>query len=371
MPGGGLDVDSTSCGRPAGVSRPFLFAGGCSTLVAQKPSSQSGLFMLPLDHPLWNRLDDAHRDRDIPRLLARLSEAWDDESASSLFWDCLCHQGTCYGATYAAIPHLLTIAQVDANRRQRFEIALFSGYVVLNALMPGGPGEDRELSGLPRTSAEWDQKLDCFRGLVTHFEDPRWQRSHYERMTLLPRYKQILLAGPVVDADLAVIDEIRREFLLSLSVVSKTCERALLEHLESEDAVIHLAGGIAAAEEHLALAHLLDQGKEGCLQCSRCRSDYQFALFGNQLALYAEERSSTPAPGFDQRPLLDRKEGTASRCDGIVTPVDDNKVFAPPIERLIMLADRAQSRTTAVLLRNFLGSFHCCRCHAEIPVCAG
>jgi len=237
--------------------------------------------------------------------------------------------------------------------------------------MPGGHGDNRELSGLPRTSAEWDRKLDCFRGLVAHFEDPARQKSHYERTTLLPRYKQILLAGSVVDADLAVIDEIRREFLFSLSVVSKTCERALLEHLEREDAVIHLLGGIAAAEEHLDLAHLLNQGKEGRLQCSRCRSDYQFALFGSQLALYAEERSSTPAPGFDQRPLIDRKEGAASRCDSTVTPVNDNKVFAPSIERLIMLADRAQSRTTVVLLGNFLGSFHCCGCDAEVPVCVG
>ena len=40
----------------------------------------------------------------LQELLSKLAENWDDEAANSLFWDCLCHQGTCYGATYAAIP---------------------------------------------------------------------------------------------------------------------------------------------------------------------------------------------------------------------------------------------------------------------------
>ncbi|MGY8708712.1 hypothetical protein RAD16_23495 [Bradyrhizobium sp. 18BD] len=326
--------------------------------------------MLPLDHPLWKRLDDAHRDRDIPQLVARLSEAWDDERANSLFWDCLCHQGTCYGATYAAIPHLLTIAQADANRHQRLEIALFCGYVVLNALMPRGQGEDQELSGLPRTSEEWEQKLDCFRDLVAHLEDPGRRPSHYELARSLPRYRQILLAGPVVDADLGTIAEIRLEFLSSLSTVSKICEQALLEKPGRESVVMPLLGGIAAAEGHLALGHLFFQGQEGWLKCTRCGLGHQFALLGDQVALYAEERSSIPAAGIDPRPLLDMKEGKASRSDGIMTPVDDSRELAPLITRLIRLADRVQARPVATLLRNFLGSFHCRRCDAEVPACA-
>jgi hypothetical protein len=73
--------------------------------------------MLPLNDPLWKKLDDAHRDRDIPRLLFKLSEAWDDETAKSLFWDCLCHQGTCYGATYAATLTRGEIEYIVSNRR--------------------------------------------------------------------------------------------------------------------------------------------------------------------------------------------------------------------------------------------------------------
>lgn len=323
--------------------------------------------MLPLDHPLWKRLDDAHRDRDIPQLLASLSKAWDDESARSLFWDCLCHQGTCYGATYAAIPHLLTIAQVDANRHQRIEIALFCGYVVLNALRTRG--DDRELAGLPRTSEEWEQKLDCFRRLVAHFEDPERRPSRYERATLLPRYKQILLAGPVVDADLGTIGEIRLEFLSSLSTVSKICEQALLERPGQESVAMPLLGGIAAAEGHLGLGHLFFQGKEGWFECGRCGLGHRYALLGDQVAVYAEERSSIPAVGIDERPLLDMKEGRASRSDGIMTPVNESRKLAPSIARLIRLADRAQARQAALLLRSFLGSFRCRRCDAEVSVC--
>ncbi|EJN10788.1 hypothetical protein PMI42_05898 [Bradyrhizobium sp. YR681] len=327
--------------------------------------------MLPLDHPLWKRLDDAHRDRDIPQLLARLSEAWDDDSANSLFWDCLCHQGTCYGATYAAIPHLLTIARVDANRHQRLEIALFCGYVVLNALMPREQGDDQELSGLPRTAEEWDQKLDCFRSLVAQLEDPSRRPSHHELARSLPRYRRILLAGPVVVADLGTIDEIRQEFLSLLSTVSKTCEQALLEKPERESAVMPLLGGIAAAEGHRDLGNLFFQGQEGWLKCTGCGLGHQFALLGDQVALYAEQRSSIPAAGMDRRPLLDMKEGTPSRSDGIMMPVDENRKLAPSIVRLIRLADRVQPRPAAMLLRNFLGSFHCRRCDAEVPVCAG
>jgi hypothetical protein len=55
--------------------------------------------MLSLKDPLWKKLDDAHRDRDIPVLLSGLAKTWNDETVNSLFWDCLCHQETCFGAT--------------------------------------------------------------------------------------------------------------------------------------------------------------------------------------------------------------------------------------------------------------------------------
>jgi hypothetical protein len=39
--------------------------------------------MLELSDPLWNKRDDAHRDRHIPTLLADLAASWDREAAKS------------------------------------------------------------------------------------------------------------------------------------------------------------------------------------------------------------------------------------------------------------------------------------------------
>jgi hypothetical protein len=105
-------------------------------------------------------------------LLADLAASWDREAANSLLWDCLCHQESCYGATYAAIPHLLKIAMPEENRLQRLEIALFLGFVALCAhdlrhQVRARQFEDTVLQGLPETLEGWDRKLDCFRELVT------------------------------------------------------------------------------------------------------------------------------------------------------------------------------------------------------------
>ena len=81
--------------------------------------------MLELNDPLWRKLDDAFESRDIPEALARLSNSWDGEEANALFWESLYQQGTVYGATYAAVPYLLKIAEPEANRPQRLEIAGF------------------------------------------------------------------------------------------------------------------------------------------------------------------------------------------------------------------------------------------------------
>jgi len=123
--------------------------------------------MLELTDPLWEKLDDAHRDRDIPKLLSELAETWDDEEASSLFWDCLCHQETCYGAAYATVPHLLKIAQPKINKHQRLKISLFLGFVTLCALdirsAYCGVPEEEPLQELPQSLDAWDRKLNHYR----------------------------------------------------------------------------------------------------------------------------------------------------------------------------------------------------------------
>lgn len=330
--------------------------------------------MLPLNDLLWKKLDDAHRDRDIPRLLLRLSETWDDEIANSLFWDCLCHQGTCYGATYAAIPHLLEIARQENSRHQRFKIALFAGYVVQCALnsRQDGQSENQALPGLPETAEEWDRKLDPFRGLVASFENPRRQSSHYERTELLPRYRKVLRQGTVGSAEIDRIRTIKVEFLAALPTVSRICEQAFLENLQNENAMVPLMGGIAAAEGQLDLGNLLHQGSEGPLRCMHCAWNYEYILFGSQVAVYAKPESppiSLADSGRDNRPVLDWKEGAASRSDGFIVPVADDKTLTPFIVRLLLLANRGQAPKPAVLLRHFLGHFHCRRCDLNSPVC--
>ncbi len=318
--------------------------------------------MLPLNDPLWKKLDDAHRDRDIPALLSRLAETWDDEAAKSLFWDCLCHQETCYAATYAAIPHLLKIAEPETNRHQRLQVALFAGFVARCALDPSGRQSDevdgKSLPGLPPTIEEWDQKLDCFRSLVTVFENPNRPTSHYEQAELLSRYRSILAAEPVHAGDLQKIESIRTDFFSALPTIRTVCERALLENRHDEFAVLYLLGGIAATDGLFDLARLFDCGAEGWYRCSLCDGVYQYILFGNQVATYAD----------DQRALRDFQDGAPSSSDGFITPLGRGERPAPRVRVLLSLADRAASEKPALLLRNFLGTFHCSKCNKSARI---
>ncbi len=322
--------------------------------------------MLPLDDPLWAKLDDAHRDRNIPKLLARLAKTWNDEKANSLFWDCLCHQETCYGATYAVIPHLLKIARPDKNRHQRLEIAHFGGFVVLCALDPRQGA--KFLQGLPETVAEWDEKLDVFRRLASNIEYAREDGSYHGRDMELSRYKKLLAAGPVDVEDLDKIESIRTDFFKALPKIKALCERALLENLQDKSVVRHLLGGIAATYRLLDLARLCDYGSAGHLRCPSCDWRYEYGLFGDRVAVYADEDGPSQARSGvmrETRGFLDYKDGAATRHDGFILPARDSEVIDRRAAALLSLASRAESTEPAVLLRHFLGSFECCRCGAQ------
>jgi hypothetical protein len=328
--------------------------------------------MLELSDPLWKKLDDAHRDRNIPKLLSELAETWNDETANSLLWACLCHQETCYGATYAVVPHLLKIAHPESNRHQRFEIALFLGFVALCALDPRhGLNENQPLQGLPLTLNAWDRALDCYRNLVAAFEDRNRPSSAYEQNELLPRYKKILEIEPVNAGDLGKIKSIGAEFFSALPAIRAVCERALLENLQDNNAFSYLLSGIAAADGLLDLARLLVYGSEGLFRCLSCDWGYEYILFGDRIAIYADENTHPIAPtppASEGRALRDFKEHAPSRSDGFVVPARDNEVFELRVAALLSLADRAPSPQPALLLRNFLGSFLCCKCGAQRPI---
>jgi hypothetical protein len=346
---------------PPGISLPLNPGYGAATGYGIWPR----VAMLPLTDPLWRKLDDAHRDRDIPKSLSTLAKAWDDEAANSLFWDCLCHQETCYGATYAVIPHLLKIAEPKENLHQRLEIACFLGFVVLCARRPRDDiGPEIALQGLPETADEWDAKLDCFRNLAKGYAHP--DSSYYERTELLPRYRKILAVGSVGVDDLEKINSIKTDFFSALPAVRALCERALLENLEDHDTVPYLLSGVAAADGLLDLACLLTFGSSGWFRCSSCGWRYEYLCFGDRMGIYADEDwPSKTAVQNTNRPFLDYKARAFSRCDGLVVPVRDRDVTDKRAAALFPLADRAQSKDAGVLLRHFLGSFVCCKCGAQ------
>src|SRR5262249_31827447 len=243
--------------------------------------------MLELSDPLWNKLDDAYGVDHVPAILSELAASWDDEAARSLLFNDLCHQETCYGATYAAIPHLLKIAEPEENRQQRREIGYFPGFVALCARDRRHPQSPGELQGLPETLDGWDRKRDCYRSLVAMLEQPDRPRSEYNMTVNLPRYREILAMEPVNAADLEKIMSIKAGFFSALPAIRALCEHALLEN-EDEEAAPYLLSGIAAADGLLGIARLLHDGDEGWFACSSCGSGYEFMLFGDRIAVYGD-----------------------------------------------------------------------------------
>jgi hypothetical protein len=317
--------------------------------------------MLPLDDPLWQKLDDAHRDRSIPDVLSRLAESWNTEAANSLLWDCLCHQGTCYGATYAAIPHLLNIAQLEENQRQRLEIALFAGYVALRArdLEDDANRETPHLSGLPDTLDAWEQKRDVYRYLVASLENPGRPGSLYEQAELLPRCRNVLAVDPVDTRDLEKIRSIGAEFVAALPSIRALCERAFLENSKERDGALYLLCGIAACDGLLDVAGLLESGlDEGAFRCSSCERRYRYLLFGDRVAVYVDKSDF----------VRDYRDHAPSRTSSFMTAARDQDITDRRAAALLSLAARAPSPKPAALLRNLLGSFHCDECDARGPI---
>ena len=71
--------------------------------------------MLALDSPRWGELSHAHGSaEDIPKLLQALATMDGEEERAELWygvWALLCPEGASVTAAYAAVPHLLSIAE--------------------------------------------------------------------------------------------------------------------------------------------------------------------------------------------------------------------------------------------------------------------
>ncbi len=294
--------------------------------------------MLELNDPLWQKLDDAFGDRDIPELLSRLAREWDQEEALSLFWDCLCHQQTCYGATYAAVPHLLKIAQPDANRSQRREIAVLLGFVAFCSF-------SREYDSI----AERDEAF-----LLAGDQGERLRHCN-----------GMLKTGPADAVELEKICSIRQDFISAFPDIRALCERTLLENPDDENAKLDLLSGVAAADGLHDLASVLSCGEEGWFRCPTCDWGYEYILFGERVALYADEDK----PGAGDKAVADYRDASPSRADGFMIPIEaDGAVSDARAAALLDLAKRAASPQAALLVRAFLGRFRCCKCGAEGPV---
>ena len=89
--------------------------------------------MLPLESPRWNELRDAYGlAKNIPALLRAAADKpkssnYKDEPWFSL-WSALAHQNSVYAASYAAVPHLVAIAE-SKDPSQRLDCITLAGFI--------------------------------------------------------------------------------------------------------------------------------------------------------------------------------------------------------------------------------------------------
>lgn len=321
--------------------------------------------MLALSDPLWCKLNTAYGfAEDIPLGLVALAETWDEEAARDLMHGELIHQETCYGATYAAAPYLLKLAEPDNNIVQRMDIAVFLSHLALCAFR--GPDKDGpakgNLNGLALTLESWELTRDPYRSKPGKGVGQRMSAEHCEIMDL----------EPPSDDELQKFEDIRDSFIAILPDIGSLCERTFHEHSEDEYIPRYLLSGIAATEKLTELARLLDSGEDGSFTCAACGAGVDYILFGDLMALYFDNSDGGPAHTQEaDRAMLDWQEGEAKRADGMVKALDDHEEHKEPaIARLISLAERAENPSLELLLRNFLGEYRCSQCDETSQVCA-
>jgi hypothetical protein len=88
--------------------------------------------VIELKSPRWSKLRQAYgAATDVPDLLQRLADG--DREAIWELYATICHQGTVYSASYAAVPHLAKIASATRRPRPRAEILTLLGSIVAGA----------------------------------------------------------------------------------------------------------------------------------------------------------------------------------------------------------------------------------------------
>ena len=132
--------------------------------------------MLALDDPRWRELQHAYGDAsDVPDLLRTLASSTepqagsDDEPWFSL-WSRLCHQGEVYTASYAAVSHIVDIANKSEGPID-FSFFLLPAAVEVARMTDMGPD-------IPETDAEdYHGAIKMLAENVNLHRNEAWDRS--------------------------------------------------------------------------------------------------------------------------------------------------------------------------------------------------
>lgn len=109
--------------------------------------------MISLDSQKWSELRDAYGSADrVPNILRRLYANPTDRDSLKDAWSSLCHQGTIYSASIAAVPHLVSLV-TNSTLRDRLEPLILVGAIAESLGMPGETHEGDEAFGEYRTKA--------------------------------------------------------------------------------------------------------------------------------------------------------------------------------------------------------------------------
>ncbi len=105
--------------------------------------------MIDLESEYWAQLDHAYGNaQDIPELLRQLYDhpTSNDPNAEPFFslWSALCHQGDCYSASYAAVPHIVQAADRGLDR-VNYEFVLLPTAIEIARRSGRGPEVSRKL----------------------------------------------------------------------------------------------------------------------------------------------------------------------------------------------------------------------------------
>lgn len=152
--------------------------------------------MLALDDPRWTELHDAYGPAEsIPALLARLAKSpapalgARDEPWFTL-WSSLCHQDDVYTASYAALPHIVSIG-LDASGPIDFSFFQLPASIEVSRFKGRGPEVPAYLGGAYRAGIS--MLMDC---ASAHRSDP-WDRA----MALSIAAAQAVAKGLYVEAE--------------------------------------------------------------------------------------------------------------------------------------------------------------------------